>query len=413
MPITLRAALGNLHYLPIHPGLFIHGIMLLLLVFYFIRRIQTSVPKHSAMIMIIGFSSVYFINLVFIEGMQFKSQSLYPSLEYTSKIFLLLFLSFYVIDHYKYFRSKADNILLINSIVIVSNIILAHHFHLGWQHYEQSLEGTYWGFLAGNDTSLFSFVAFGYALFTIRSSKYLHQKVYSLLIFLASIYSLYIISSKAIFVSGIILLLCLFSSYKFRKPIAILLPLTLVIGLYFYINIYHPDIIQGRLFQNYLSQISRSKKMFPNYQSYPEYILWLNKIAPERTLIAANMINTQFSSNPINIIFGYGVSGIYEAFGRPPMAHFFSIIGHYGLAGFAIFYFPQLLLAYNVVKRRAFDLVSVLFLSVFLYGSLGGFVYGVSDTIILYALLFSLTLVKINELPLKSCTNHNARVCMV
>lgn len=394
IPIAIRLGYGRLSNVPIHPGLFLHGIILILLIVYFLRRIKRKLSDRFFTRMIISFTVVYLVNLIAVEMIQFSNISIYKSIEYTSKIFLLLFLSFYIFENNAYFQTKVHKILLINSIVLITNIIIGYYFQIGWQSYK-AIEGSYKGLTGGNESSVYSFVAFGYALYTFFNSKAMWKKNISLLILIGSLYSMYIIATKAIMVTGIILVL--FIAYimlgrknlnRSRTLFTFFLLIVILIGLGIFT---FTPMFKERVFVNYLNQVSKGEISYYSLPAMPSILLWLNKIAPVRIFIGISMVTVLFSSHLLNIFFGFGIMGIYEAFGRPPMMHSFSVLGHYGLLGFAVFYLPQLFLAISIIKQRKFEMVNVLFLSVFLYGSLGGFLYGVSGVGSLYALLFALS----------------------
>jgi len=164
----------------------------------------------------------------------------------------------------------------------------------------------------------------------------------------------------------------------------------LIVIVFIYLN----PIFKERVFLNYSIQIGQSKVMFNTLNYLPESMNWINIIAPGRIITGITMLVTLFTDNLLNILFGYGIGGIYKAFGRPPMMDSLAIIGYYGVFGFFVFYLPQLILVISIIKKRAFDMINVLFLSVFLYGSLGGFLYGTSGAGTLYAFLFALSYYK-------------------
>ena len=149
---------------------------------------------------------------------------------------------------------------------------------------------------------------------------------------------------------------------------------------------------QERIVVNYLIQKQQSERMIDAMVEIPKFMMWMNQIAPSRAIRGFMLLNELVHDNPLNLLFGYGVSGIHQIFGRPPMAHLFSIIGHYGVIGFSVFYLPQFIHAWQLVMKRNFTVINVLYISVFLYGSLGGFLYNHSNSSIIFALLFALSL---------------------
>ena len=362
--------------------------VLLILLAYFTKQfINGNLQFNIITKMIIGFSFVYGVNLFLVEMIQFPNAPIMPSLEYTFKIFLFLLLAYYIYQNSNYYFTKIHKILLLNSLVLVSNVIIGYHFQIGWQSY-QNIEDSYRGYLAGNDTSIFSFVVFGYSLYSISSSKLFGRKLFFTILLISSLYSIYIIGTKAIIVAGIILILFLFHLRLNMKNIILI---ALFVSALVLLIISIPS-IQERVLFNYFNNLNNSKIALMDFNNIPSNLLWLNNIMPGRFLVSILLLNQLFFDFFINIIFGYGVSGINVAFGRPPMAAFFSIIGKYGLFGFIVFYFPQLYHSVRIMKKKQFNLINVLFLSMFLYGSLGGFLYGVSNTSLMFALLFGLSL---------------------
>jgi len=359
------------------------------LVLLIIDFLRFKIKKNKITKIIFGFSLVYILNLFIVEMIQFSNISAIPSISYTLKIYLLLFVSYFVYKHAKYYLFYLDKILLINTLVILLNIIAGYTFELGWQSYS-AMEDSYRGFLAGNDTSIFAFTSFGYALFKYTKESQKIKKTFYLGLMVVSIYAMYIIATKAIFLAVLIIIL-----YSIRNGIKLktfLAGISMLIGLgLIFMTI--PS-IKERIFSNYLVQQKQSVERL-NIQVVPESLMWLNDIAPGRTVIGISLVIQLLNDNIINFLLGYGVAGVYEAFGRPPMMHLFSPFGHYGLLGWLIFYYPQLVLAINIIKKNRFTMITTLYFTIFLYGSLGGFVYGNAATSVLYALLFALSLYEI------------------
>ena len=393
VPIIIRIAYGSIDSTVdsiVHPGLFIHLAVLFLLSHYFLlRKIVHRDKLNLISKMVFVFFIVYSINLSAIEILLFSNLFPLSSIQYTLKLFLFLLISFYVYQNHQFFRSRFNRILKINSWVLILNIVLGYHFNIGWQSYG-NLEGTYRGFLAGNDTSIFSFVVFGFSLFSIITEKK-HQKILSIALFGLSIYSMYIIATKAIFIAGIICILFILNKQSVKKDIISSIILLIMISsvVAFIIN---SSQFQERIVVNYLIQKQQSERMIDAMVEIPKFMMWMNQIAPSRAIRGFMLLNQLVHDNPLNLLFGYGVSGIHQIFGRPPMAHLFSIIGHYGVIGFSVFYLPQFIHAWQLVMKRNFTVINVLYISVFLYGSLGGFLYNHSNSSIIFALLFALSL---------------------
>jgi len=377
----------------IQPGLFIHGGILLLLVWYFLNNRRRGGIGNMITKIIIGFTLVFSLNFFVIEIYQLNVNSIYPSLNYAFKIYLLLFLAYFTVNHYEYFKKRANSILLVNTIIVLLNIILGYYFKIGGQSYDRLFEDSYRGFLAANDTSMFSFVAFGFSLYSLDNSRG-RKRYIVILLLIGSLLSMYIIATKAIIVSGIILAIYLYH----KKKMASIVVFAVLAGLIFIIIIGKgTSPILERLFKNYNVSMAQSDRMLEQMKNLPEYIKFLSIVAPGRIVIGISMLITLLKGSIINILFGYGVSGIYETFGRPPMMDFFNIMGYFGLLGFVVFYIPQLKIFLKIIKFRKFEMIEVLFLAILLYGSLGGFLFGVADTSIMYSLVFSLTYVNLTK----------------
>jgi len=218
-------------------------------------------------------------------------------------------------------------------------------------------------------------MAYGYALFSYSNTTQIYKKIFYIFLMLLSIYSMYLIATKSIFLAGIItFLFSIRNGFKLK---------TLIIGITIFIlgtvSILSIPNVQNRIMKNYLVQKQQTAERL-NIEVIPDSLLWLNDIAPGRTVIGLSLFFQLINDNPLNLFFGYGVSGVYKAFGRPPQMHFFSVLGHYGLLGWLVFYLPQLLLAIKVIRKNILTMPTVLFFSIFLYGTLGGFVYGNAAT---------------------------------
>ncbi len=390
IPIFERIAFGSLDNVSFHPGIVVHVIILGLLVVDFFKH---KVKQNKILYMLVGFTLVYIVNLFVVELIQFSNLPVARSISYTLKIYLLLFVSYFVYKHSDYYLKYLDNILLVSSIVIIVNIILGYTFQLGWQSYHSvGLEDSYRGYLAGNNTSIFAFVSFGYALFSFSKADKKIKKIFYILLLILSLYSMYLIATKSMFVAMIIaFIFSIRNGFKMKTLIAGILLLVFVSSALILI----PS-VQERVSKNYLRQKQQTMEKL-NVAVIPESLLWLNEIAPGRTVIGLSVFFQLLEDNPLNFLFGYGVVGIYEAFGRPPMMHLFSPFGHYGFLGWLVFYLPQFLLALAIIRKKIFNMTTTLFLAMFIYGTLGGFIYGVAATSILYGLLFALSLKTIKK----------------
>lgn len=306
------------------------------------------------------------------------------SLSTSLKIIFYLVLTYYVFINHEYFTSKVENIFLINTVVVLANIILGYYFKIGDQSYS-AFEDSYRGFMAGNDTSIFSFVAFGFGLYHFKK-----QRIVSILVMGFSLLAMYIIATKAIFVAGMILLLYFKNSIK-GKVVLVPIFLSIVVLSYAYVNF--RDVFEERLLYVYTKSIVDGEKMITASAYNDSYVLSaLNQIAPGRIVRGVALFDQLVSDNVIKLLFGYGVGGIYVEYGRPPMMDIFKMMGFYGLIGFSCLYFPLIQVAFKNIKKLDFDLIGVLFLTMFLYGSLGGFLLDSANSSSIFALLFGILL---------------------
>lgn len=390
IPVVERGVFGTLDNVAFHPGIVIYILLLSLLVLdFFKHKIKYNIITY----MIIGFTFVYFINFFIVEIIQFSDMPLSKSISYTLKIYLLLFMSSFIYKHLEYYKNHLNKILLINSTIVLLNIILGYTFQIGFQSYHsEGLNDSFRGFLAGNNTSIFAFTSYGFALFSFFKASEVSRKIFYGLLIIISLYSMYIIATKSMFVAVIITFL-----FSIRNGFKVK---TLVIGffllIFFGVSLISIPSIQERVFNNYLKQKIKTANQL-DVNIIPESLVWLNEVAPGRTVIGLALLFQITNDNPLNFLFGYGVSGIYKAYGRPPMMHLFSPLGHYGLLGWLVFYLPQLLLVIKIIRKQIFSMTTVLFLGIFIYGTLGGFIYGVTSTSLLYALLLSLSLKEVKK----------------
>ncbi|MES2139030.1 MAG: hypothetical protein V4511_04940 [Bacteroidota bacterium] len=367
-----------------HPGIVIKGFVLFALFVYCFGELSKGIAKNVFTYSILFFFILYFFQIIFVEIAQFDFEFLAQSFSFTIKIFLYLLIAYYVFKNSEYFIEKLDNILLFNVIVVLINIIGGYYFKVGGQSYE-ALEDSYRGFLAGNDTSIFSFVSFGYGLYIYKKNRFL-----SLLIVLSSVFAMYIIATKAFFVAGIVLFLYLVFDRKMKlKYIFPFFLILLIVATFAQTN--DSVVFLDRLFVNYNSSLEQADVMLATVSYGDSFILkTLNNIAPGRMVYGVFMLITLFTDNIINILLGYGVGGIYNAFGRPPMMDILMIMGVYGVFGFFTIYIPLFTMIGKLIRHKDFDLVGGLFFTIFLYGALGGFLLGYAGTSSIFALLFGI-----------------------
>jgi hypothetical protein len=272
------------------------------------------------------------------------------------------------------------------------NVLIGYFFKIGWKSYTV-VEDSYRGLLAGNDTSIFSFVVFGYGLFKFDQNKRVGG-----LILILSLICMYIIATKAIVVAIIIFILKVFNKgLLHQKNIRNLIFISIIIGV-IVINFGGLNKFSERIILNYEKQVAKGEKSMSSMDyEIPENLMFMNELAPNRFVYGIEMIILQINRSVSELFFGFGYTNIYRVFGRPPMSEIFLIIGYFGIFGFAFFYIPQLVYIINLLISKKFNLINILLISIFLYGSLGGFLYGVSSTTTLFSLLFGLSYSEIRK----------------
>ena len=214
-----------------------------------------------------------------------------------------------------------------------------------------------------------------------------------MLILAASLISMYIISTKAIFGASVFVALYMLHKEKKQSGVRATHISKMIILFIVFLTaafIYSREEISERVFRIYTSSVETSIERIEDSDRYPSWLLGAAYISPVRVLIAYDMLTVLFSDDIEFVLFGYGPGGIYERFRRPPMMDLFNILGFYGWFGFFLLYVPQFLLILSILKMRNFDLKDSLFLAMFLYGAFGGFLFASANTSIIYGFVSGL-----------------------
>lgn len=374
----------------IHPGILIRGFILALLIDAFVKDlIQTRAPKTWFVWSIILFLVFICAQLLIIEVGQFRFVYLTANLIFSSKVLLYLLIAYYVYKNTDYFNDRLDKILLFNAVFVLINIIIGYYFQIGFKSYER-IEDSYRGFLAGNDSSIFTFVTFGYALYTIEKDR-----IKSILILLGSLVAMFIIATKSFVICGVILVFYLIHKKKLVYALVPMLIIGLIGGWVIMSNL---EMFEGRMLSAYSASLSQAERMLETKAFKDSFIIKIaSNFAPVRIVNALSLFFQIINDDWKFLLFGYGPGGVYEKFGRPPMMDLFKLIAFYGFAGFFIIFSPLLIIMKKLVFGWHFDLVGIIFLAMLAYGSLGGFLFGVANTSSIFALFFGLALSKFDK----------------
>ncbi len=374
-----------------HPGLIIRGMISILLIHYFIK--QNLLPGKMN---IFGLSAVLFTAVCILQIVVFNILSSdhvfegYNSIRFSYKIVFMLLLANYVATNAYFFKPHTDRILYTNIIVFLVNCIGGYLFQIGFLGY-QALADSYRGYLGGNNSSIMSFVSFGFLLY-----RFPRRPKINAILLISSVLTFYILGTKGVFVAVFILLLFIINQmrqFKIKRVIVSIVILFTTLGVLSFYNV--TENVQNRIMRNYYSQLSQQHMSFSDFSSVP-----LDVIAPGRFNIAKRMLSLQFSDSVFPILCGYGVRGIYDVFGRPAMMDIPMIISVYGLFGFFAIYLGIFSVIFRIIIHFDLDWISVLIVAIFLYSSLGGFLMGTASMSALFAFLLG---TKYSETPLCQC----------
>ncbi len=373
----LRFAYGSIEG-GFHPGLIIRFGISILLINYFVK--ENVLPKKMN---IFGVSAMLFTAVCIIQIVMFNIFSShhvcggYDSIKFSYKIVFMLLLANYVVTNADFFKPHTDRILYANIIVFLVNCIGGYLFGVGFLSY-QSLSDSYRGYLAGNNSSIMSFVSFGFLLYRFQR----RPKINAILL-VSTMFTFYILGTKGFFVAVFILLLFIINEirqFKIKRIIASFAILLTIFGVLSFYNV--TENIQNRIMKNYYSQLSQSYMSLLDFSSTP-----LGTISPVRSDIAKRMLSLQFSDSAFPILCGYGVRGIYDVFGRPAMMDIPMIISCYGLFGFFAIYLGIFSVIARIIIHFDLDCISALIVAIFLYSSFGGFLMGTASMSALFAFL--------------------------
>lgn len=360
-----------------HPGLIIRGGISILLIHYFIK--QNLLPGRMN---IFGISTVLFTAVCILQIVVFNIFSSdhvfegYNSIRFSYKIVFMLLLANFVYTNADFIKPHTDRILYTNIIVFLVNCIGGYLFGMGFLSYKQ-LTDSYRGYLSGNNSSIMSFVSFGFLLYKVEK-----MRVLSLILLMCAILTFYILGTNGFFIA-VFMLLLFFIEYLRRAKIKIVT--LLLICLVFFGYIFSNTLVEGfkgRIMQMYYIKLTRINTNFSDILVNP-----LSVIAPGRYSVAKQTLSVQFSDSALSILIGYGYQGMYATVGRPAMMDIVKIISFYGLMGFLSVYLCIFILLYKITINFRLDCISVLIIGIFIYSSFGGFVMGASSMSTLFAFL--------------------------
>lgn len=361
-----------------HSGLIIRGGISILLIHYFIK--QNLLPGRMN---VFGVSAVLFTAVCILQIVVFNILSSdhvfegYNSIRFSYKIIFMLLLANFVATNAYFFKPHTDRILYTNIIVFLINCIGGYLFSVGFLSYK-ALADSYRGYLSGNNSSIMSFVSFGFLLYTIE-----RRPIINLILLSLSAYTFFILGTRAFFAAAFIILIFVISQIRQLKikTVIICFAICLVLfGILFYSN--HVEMVQDRIMKNYNKHLSSRDKNISDFIATP-----IGVIAPVRSEIAARMLSLQFSDSAWSILFGYGFQGRWDTFGRPSMMDIPMIISFYGIFGFIAIYLGIFKVIFRIMTHCEMDWVSVIIVAIFLYSSFGGFLMGIATTSTLFAFL--------------------------
>ncbi len=312
---------------------------------------------------------VYLLCLGLVLGIQNKSfVGIGIEVYNLSKLIFVLLLAYYVQRNWVFFYSRADEIMKVNFIIFSLNLFFSFVTGLGLDTYG-NIETATKGFLyGGNAASVLSIVFFSYYLFKWEDD--FKSKIFTLIGFL----NIYIVGTKVIFITPLILVLYFLLKIKWNaKRIAWTGILITPFLIYFGILI-KPVVIE--IFNNrYLSTLKRAGLYSSNGGgAFNEIILAYRRIeyVIEQT---AYQISNFFIS-----LFGIGRVGqmnFWElrngSFDFAAM-DFFDLIFQYGLIGGLLvfyFFFQALKKAWKIGISNP---LSIAFFLILAYSFFGGYV---------------------------------------
>jgi hypothetical protein len=363
-----------------HPGLIIRGGISILLIHYFIK--QNLLPGK---INIFGVSAILFTMVCVLQIVVFNILSSdhvfegYNSIRFSYKIVFMLLLANFVYTNADFFKSHTDRILYTNIIVFLVNCIGGYLFGVGFLSYK-ALADSYRGYLSGNNSSIMSFVSFGFLLYKVE-----RRLVLNLILLMGTILTFYILGTNGFFIA-VFMLLLFFISYLRRAKIKIVI-LVLLCFVSFG-GLFSDIVVKGfeeRIMRMYASKLARYDRDISDIFVNP-----IGVIAPVRSDLAKRHLSLQFSDSTIPIFLGYGYDGMYATVGRPAMMDILKIISFYGLLGFCSVYLCIFIVIYRIAVNFKLDYISVLIIGMFIYSSLGGFVLGASSMSTLFAFLLGI-----------------------
>lgn len=284
------------------------------------------------------------------------------------KLFFVVLLAYFIGENSDYFLSRAEKIFRVNFLVFSANILFGYVTGIGLNTYER-LDSSSKGFLdGGNSASILALVFFVYYMFNWGNSN--RDKLFVLLAF----FNIYIVATKVIFVTPLILGLFLFFKVKWTlKKVAV--TIFLVMPLLFYLVILvRPLVIE--VFENrYLSTLSRSGL----YTSGADYDTNNAFLAYRRIAYSIDQSAYQLGHIP-DLLTGIGREGQKEYWGSKSAGmdfaamDFFDTLFQYGLLGALLIYTLFIKSLRSAWKNGLSNPFSIALFIIFTYSFFGGYV---------------------------------------
>jgi O-antigen ligase len=278
-----------------------------------------------------------------------------------------------VSKNYEYFKRHLDRIITLNFFVLSFTLITGYFTKIGLSthpYIEDASKGMLYG---GNPAAVLALVFFAYFLWN------LHHKFVNALFLIISIFNIHIISTKAIFIIPILLMLYIIhrlpklkSSKVFVYGI-ILFPIILLI--FFLLSPKIIELIENRYIlgiqKSYITY-SEQGGVFKSPLTAP-----LEMITYRRNLAAMEQLK-EISQNPQFLVVGYGSTGQKKFWiEKDKKFHdasmdFIDVLFQYGVVGMFLVFFIIIKVTYTIVKNAQIDRNSIVVLILVFYSFFAG-----------------------------------------
>ena len=385
--------------LVVNPGQIIRGGLLFILIIIFFGDIQKKIDNIGRYYLSIICFALTFLLIYLIRVESFEL--ILHEINYLSKILFLLLSICYVLKHHEFFSQNLDSIIFCNFVIFSSSIIICYFFKIGLSTYsyvDNTSKGFFYG---GNPVSVLSLVFFIHYLFDIRF------KLQNVLLFLIALFNIHAISTKAVFVMPLILLIYLFNRFKEEKytkriiGVVILVPFFVVsflilkpIAVDLYENRY------GKVVQRAYRSYQKNERVFESPLTAP-----LEMVA-QRRVMAAKKQMTFLLENPGFLLFGIGHSG-QVAFWAQQEAPYHDasmdvvdVLFQYGIVGTLIIFLFIFKPVFHSIIDMDTDRNSIILLLLFAYSCFGGHVITASTSGTMLALFAGIKAKKYDDYKL-------------